>query len=71
MLGITRVSSAGVTGNFTMFGTTFGFGTDVQVSSNWSVGANLRIYNLGPADAKSEGQHVDGVNVTVNAKYRF
>jgi opacity protein-like surface antigen len=71
MAAITRTSAAGVTDHFTLAGATFTVGADVHVTSKWSIGANVRYYNVGPTDAKSEGQHVDGINATLNVKNKF
>jgi opacity protein-like surface antigen len=71
MLGITRTSLAGVTDHFTLGGATAGIGADVPLGQNWSIGANLRYYNLGPTDLHLEGQHVDGINATLNVKFKF
>lgn len=71
MAGITRTVSAGITDHFTLFGVTAGAGAEVDVTKDWSVGGRLRWFSLDPSDAKSQGQHVDGVIGTVSASYRF
>jgi opacity protein-like surface antigen len=57
--------------NLTVFGWSGGFGIDIGLTPNWSVGAKLRGYSLGPTDLQSEGLHLHGVIGTASLSYHF
>jgi hypothetical protein len=57
--------------NLTVFGWSGGFGIDIGLTPNWSAGAKLRAYSLGPFDLQSEGLHLHGVIGTASLSYHF
>jgi hypothetical protein len=71
MWGQVRVKDTFSTEYFSMFGVSAGVGLEFQVSDQWSVGTRVRVYTLGPAERKAEGQQQSGVLWTLNAGYAF
>jgi opacity protein-like surface antigen len=57
--------------NLTVFGWSGGFGVDIGLTPNWSAGAKLRGYTLGPSDLQSDGLHLHGVIGTASLSYHF
>jgi len=71
MVGIARVTSRGVSGDFTLFGATVGVGAELNVTQNWSLAARLRYFNLGAGELKAQDQQVEGVIVTGGVTAKF